>query len=86
MFPKEEGKNGDDVYNEQFAIGDFCYLVEAVQGSMTTIFELIRIKSSPKIKFSLCSEPFCFISQMLFTTSNVAEKIEFLVSSIFRLD
>ncbi len=28
----------DDVYNELFAIGDFCYFVEAVQGPVTTDF------------------------------------------------
>ena len=30
----------DDVYDEIFAIGDFCYLVEAVQGPVTTDFDI----------------------------------------------
>ena len=66
----------DDVYNEQFAIGDFCYLVEAVQGSMTTDFGIDQ-KLNPAISRSnlvcVVQEPLFYIPNAFSPTSNVAE-------------
>ncbi|MCB0802304.1 MAG: gliding motility-associated C-terminal domain-containing protein [Flavobacteriales bacterium] len=79
VAPKEEGKMNlfvDDVYNEQFAIGDFCYLVEAVQGSMTTDFGIDQ-KLNPAISRSnlvcVVQEPLFYIPNAFSPTSNVAE-------------
>lgn len=67
--PKSPGKINnyvDDVYDELFAIGDFCYFVEAVQGPVTTDFG-INAELDPAISRS---NEVCVVQKPLFYVPN----------------
>lgn len=69
VAPSQNGSTNlfvDDVYDEVFAIGDFCYMVEAVQGPITTDFGIDQ-KIDPAISRS---NEVCVVQEPLFYIPN----------------